>query len=57
LDPYTAESLSATPLAWSHAVYVELILKYVHALRRMGKLPKEDSEDPATAVNQPVHEL
>lgn len=57
LNPYSAESLSATPLAWSHAVYVELILKYVHALRRLGKLPKEDSEDPATAVNQPVHEL
>ncbi len=29
LDPYSEESLSATPLVWSHAVYVDLILEYL----------------------------
>ncbi len=29
LNPYTGESRSATPLVWSHAVYVETILKYI----------------------------
>lgn len=28
-DPYSQESLSATPLVWSHAVYVDLILEYL----------------------------
>lgn len=31
LNPYTGESLSATPLVWSHAVYVETILMYLQA--------------------------
>ena len=29
LDPYTGQSKSATPLVWSHAVYVELVLEYL----------------------------
>ncbi len=29
LDPYTGASLSATPLVWSHAVYVEAVLLYL----------------------------
>lgn len=29
LDPYTGASLSATPLVWSHAVYVETVLLYL----------------------------
>lgn len=29
LNPYTGESRSATPLVWSHAVYVETVLKYL----------------------------
>lgn len=28
-DPYTGESLSATPLVWSHAVYIDLVLTYL----------------------------
>ncbi len=34
LNPYTGESLSATPLAWSHAVYVETVLLYIEALEK-----------------------
>jgi len=29
LNPYTRESLSATPLVWSHAVYIETVLLYL----------------------------
>ncbi len=29
LDPYSGESLSATPLVWSHAVYVDLVTQYL----------------------------
>ncbi len=29
LNPYTAKSVSATPLVWSHSVYVDLILQYL----------------------------
>ncbi|MGD9129176.1 MAG: glycoside hydrolase family 15 protein [Candidatus Woesebacteria bacterium] len=29
IDPYTGEAKSATPLVWSHAVYIELILEYL----------------------------
>ncbi len=28
LNPYSGESLSATPLVWSHAVYIETVLLY-----------------------------
>lgn len=37
LNPYTEESLSATPLVWSHAVYVETVLCYIEAQERLGK--------------------
>jgi GH15 family glucan-1,4-alpha-glucosidase len=30
LNPHTAESLSATPLVWSHAVFVETVILYLH---------------------------
>lgn len=33
LDPITEESLSATPLVWSHAVYVDLVLAYAQRKR------------------------
>lgn len=36
LHPYTRESLSATPLVWSHAVYVETTLLYIKALEKRG---------------------
>ena len=36
LDPYTGESLSATPLVWSHAVYVETVLKFIQVLEARG---------------------
>lgn len=36
LDPYSAKSLSATPLVWSHAVYVELVLLYILRLEEAG---------------------
>ncbi len=37
LNPYTAESLSATPLVWSHAVYIETVLMYLDCLARQEK--------------------
>lgn len=51
LNPSTGESRSATPLAWSHAVYVELVLKYVAALKRMNQLKDKDDSHPK------LHEL
>lgn len=42
LDPYTEESLSATPLVWSHSVYVDLILLY---LRKKQDLELGSLED------------
>lgn len=38
LNPHTGESLSATPLAWSHAVYVETVLEYLHKLGERDEL-------------------
>ncbi len=40
LNPYTAESLSATPLVWSHAVYIETVLMYIKKLEAMGLCPQ-----------------
>jgi oligosaccharide amylase len=34
LHPYTGEPLSATPLVWSHAVYVETILMYIERVKK-----------------------
>lgn len=51
LNPYTGESRSATPLAWSHAVYVEAILHLFQAKRKLGQLV----EKPASEID--LHEL
>jgi len=37
INPYTRESLSATPLAWSHAVYVETVLEYIAKQRELDQ--------------------
>lgn len=49
LNPYTLESLSATPLVWSHAVYVETMLSY---LKR-----KKDLELGNNGETTPVYTL
>jgi oligosaccharide amylase len=36
LDPETAESLSATPLVWSHAVYVETVIKFLELTKKLN---------------------
>jgi GH15 family glucan-1,4-alpha-glucosidase len=36
LRPERNESISATPLAWSHAVFVETVLQYSEAAHRVG---------------------
>ncbi len=40
LDPHTGQSLSATPLVWSHAVYVETVLEYLDAAHKLGTCEK-----------------
>lgn len=35
-NPYTGSPLSATPLAWSHAVFVETVLMYLEKLEEFG---------------------
>jgi oligosaccharide amylase len=37
LNPYTGESLSATPLVWSHAVYVETVLLYLERKKELDQ--------------------
>jgi len=49
LDPITGASLSATPLVWSHAVYVEVVLKYIQAMEARGLCVECDKPE--------VHEL
>jgi GH15 family glucan-1,4-alpha-glucosidase len=44
LNPYTGENLSSTPLVWSHATYVETVLKYIQSLRKLGKIAIEPTE-------------
>ncbi len=39
LNPYTRESLSATPLVWSHAVYVETVLMLIEKLSDLENTP------------------
>lgn len=46
LNPYTRASLSATPLVWSHAVYVETVLQYISKLEQIGLVIKKS--DTAT---------
>jgi len=36
LHPYTGQPLSATPLVWSHAVYVETVLMYIERAKELG---------------------
>ncbi len=48
LNPHNGESRSATPLVWSHSVFVETILYYVKKKRELST--KGDAETP-------VHEL
>lgn len=49
LNPHTGESLSSTPLVWSHAVYVETILAYLQKKKEV-QLAGQD-------VSVPVHTL
>jgi len=35
LHPYTGDPLSATPLVWSHAVYVETVLMYIERVKEL----------------------
>jgi GH15 family glucan-1,4-alpha-glucosidase len=42
IHPVTGESLSATPLVWSHSVYVETVLMYIQRLKEVGLI--EESE-------------
>lgn len=49
LNPYTGESFSATPLVWSHAVYVQTVLLF---LKKQKELELE-----AAGIDTPVHEL
>lgn len=39
LHPFTGQSLSATPLVWSHSVYVELILGYLKRKQELDAGP------------------
>lgn len=36
LNPYTGESLSATPLVWSHAVYIETVLLFLRKKQELA---------------------
>lgn len=49
INPYDASSLSATPLVWSHAVYIETILLYIKK--------KTDLETGSGDVSTSVHQL
>ncbi len=40
LNPNTGESLSATPLVWSHACYVETVLMYIEKMEAAGLCPE-----------------
>jgi oligosaccharide amylase len=46
MNPYTHEAKSATPLVWSHAVYVETVLMYIETMERLG-LCSECKQPPA----------
>lgn len=49
LNPYDGKSESATPLVWSHAVYIKTVLLYLQK--------KKDLELEEAGINKPVHEL
>ncbi|PIR61350.1 MAG: glycoside hydrolase family 15 [Candidatus Pacebacteria bacterium CG10_big_fil_rev_8_21_14_0_10_44_11] len=40
LNPYTGQSLSATPLVWSHAVFIETVLLYLQKKKALAELDK-----------------
>lgn len=44
LDPNLGDSLSATPLVWSHAEYVRSVLLYCQALVKLGKVKVDDPD-------------
>lgn len=46
LHPYSGQSLSATPLVWSHSVYVELILAYLKKKQDLEAGPIEHIVPP-----------
>lgn len=46
LNPFTGESLSATPLVWSHAVYVETILMYLERIQTLNQDPAMTGSAP-----------
>lgn len=48
LNPYTGESLSSTPLVWSHAVYVETVLLYVTKKKEVALQQQNISEPTHT---------
>jgi len=49
INPYDGSSLSATPLVWSHAVYIETVLLYLKK--------KTDLETGSKDVTSPFHQL
>ncbi len=48
LNPYSGESLSSTPLVWSHAVYVETVLLYLQRKRELELAQQDVSESTHT---------
>lgn len=44
INPYTGQSLSATPLVWSHAVYIETVLLYLKKKTEVEE--KEKNQTP-----------
>jgi GH15 family glucan-1,4-alpha-glucosidase len=44
LNPYTGESLSATPLVWSHAVYVETVLLYIERKKELENFEQQTAK-------------
>lgn len=44
IHPLTGASLSATPLVWSHSVFVETVLMYVAKLKEIGLLHEQPTE-------------
>ncbi|HEY3377447.1 MAG TPA: glycoside hydrolase family 15 protein, partial [Armatimonadota bacterium] len=45
VHPYTGESLSVSPLTWSHATFVLVVHEYLDRLRACRKKPKDSAED------------
>lgn len=45
IHPITGESLSATPLVWSHSVFIETVLMYIQKLKDIGLIENEEGYD------------